>query len=277
MRLIVAWLLVAAALAGCTDEPGDEAGPGPGTGPGTDAPPLQGWVFDEAVRPLPGVTVSVLEQPDAMATTDSDGWYEFEGLPFGTPLFVAVSLPDFEPQTKGVTLHADLPTRLNFTMARVPVAQPFHQVVPFDGFIGCQAVVVVGEEITERQDCGGGTDIDTFGFTAEGDLAGVIVEIAWTPTQELAASFHASLYIGDDTEPVTEGIGTSILRLHVPEATTRERLPVGGDMRVVVQVLPDTDANEAGVGVGVAVNQDFQAFASLFYVAPPDPTYTIAG
>jgi hypothetical protein len=275
--LAAACAVLALALAGCSGDGGNDGSDGDNTTrtPRPDGPVLQGWVFDAAVRPLAGVSVAVLEQADAVVQTNADGHYVFDVLPTGQPLIVAASLAAYEPQTKGVTLHVDLPTRLNFTLARVPAAQPFHQVIPFAGFLSCQAAVVVGEDTEIVQECGSG-DESTFRFTADPGLAGVVVEVAWTEAQPLAASLHAALFIGEDAEPTTELVGGSILRLQVAEQTARDRLANGGDMSVQVRVLPNTDENEAGVGAGVALNQDFQVFASLFYVAPPDATYSVA-
>lgn len=275
--LLTLLLLVAMTLAGCADDASDPEGgedPEDTTPPGV--PPLHGWVFDEALRPLAGVDVDLLDS-NASVVTDSEGYYGFDAVKRNEPQVLVATLDGHEPNSKQVTVPPDSAVRLNFTMVPVPVKQASSEVLDFNGFIACQATVVSAEE-GNQYDCGGGQDQDVWMFSVGPDLAGAVIEIAWDSGTPAADSFHAVLEtigLGDFNVMLGEAVGTSVLRLPVGQAVAEKYYTAGGQMRLTVTVEPNVDEDESGTGAGVAVNQEFQAFASLFYVEPPSPTYTI--
>lgn len=266
-------LLASTALAGCSEDKGasDDAAPEP------ERPPLHGWVLDVALRPLAGVKVQVLET-NGTTVTDAEGYYGFDDVPTERFLVLVAALDGYETTSKQVTLPAEGIVRLNFTMVQVPFKQAYMEILPFDGFIPCQAMV----EVAEQQipfDCSGGEGVlDVWEFSVSPELAGAVIEIVWEPVTPLAESFGArleTLGLGDLNVVMSEAKGVSILRLTVAKEVAEKYYAGGGIMRLTVFAMPLTDENEVGAGAAVAVQQPFQAFASMFYIEGPDPTYTV--
>lgn len=278
MRLLAVAAVLALALAGCSDGGGKGGADGPAEGAGPGAlPMLHGYVFDPALRPLEGAVVKVLET-NASATADDEGFFGFDGLPVEQFLVVVATMPGFTPTSKQITLTADVPVRLNFTLEPVPVASPYSTVVKQEMLLECQVGTVVQEE-HNQQSCGSGVqEIDQFDIAVEAGLAGAVVEVYWEPTTQLAASLGAkleTLELGQLNLVLAQVVGTGPLVLRVPQSTAERYYPEGGLMRLTIYAEPNADENEAGVGISVAVQQPATAYASLFYVQPPDPTYSI--
>ncbi len=246
--------------------------------PAVERPPLHGWVLDPSIRPLAGVNVEVLEA-NATAITDAEGYYGFDGLPHGETMILVATLDGYRSQSRQVTLHPDVPVRLNFTMEKLPERVPYSEVDSFNGLLSCQSTVVVTES-DHTMDCSAGDPGDVWEFAVSPELAGLVLEVAWDATTDASASLEATLEtlgLGDSNQLLGQAVGTSVLRIQVAEDTAAKLYPAGGQMRLTVRVLPNTDETETGVGLGLAANQEFQAFASAFYVEGPSPTYSIDG
>jgi hypothetical protein len=279
MRALPLFLLVSLAFAGCSQGEGadkkEAEGPG-AAGPG-DAPPLHGYVFDPAVTPMAGATVRVLEN-NATAVTDEDGFYGFVGLPTDQFLVLVVSLEGYQSQSRQVTLPQGADVVLNFTLAPIPVQQPYAVALTnMDLFLACQATTEVSED-NQTYDCSGGqgTTRDRWDFEIDPKLAGAVIEIFWEPAQPGAESLAArleTLELGQLNVVLAEAVGTSPLRLPIAQVAAERYYIGGGIAKLTVWAQPDSDANEAGIGAAFAVQQDMQVYACLFYVAPPDPTF----
>lgn len=277
MRVLAALAVLALALSGCADDGGgDDAGATPGNPEGL--PMLHGFVFDPAIRPLAGVTVKVLDS-NGTATTDEQGFFGLDGLPTDQFLVVVATLDGFTPSSKQITLAVDTPVRLNFTLEPIPVQTPYSNTMEQAMLVECQVGVVLSEE-EMGQNCGTGTqDIDQWEIAVEPGLAGAVVEVFWTPTTDAAASIGIrleTLDLGQLNLILGETVGESPLRIMVPQSTADRYYPQGGLMRLTVFAKPNSDETEAGVGASVLLQQPIDAYASLFYVAPPDPSYSIA-
>lgn len=271
-------LLLAAALAGCSGkEDGGEGNESPSPG-GDSVPMLHGFVFDPALRPLAGATVKVLDA-SVETSTDDEGSYGFDGLPVERFLVVVASLDGYTPSSKQITLAADAPVRLNFTLEPVPVLAAYSNVVEQEMLVECQVGTVVQDQ-HNTQSCGTGLqEVDQFDIAVDVNLAGAVIEVFWEPTSPLATSIGAKLEtldLGQLNLVLGQVVGTSPLRISVPESTAQRYYPQGGLMRLTVYAEPNSDENEAGTGASVLVQQPVQAYASLFYVQPPDPSYSIA-
>jgi hypothetical protein len=270
---------VAVLAAGCLGDGGDGDGGGaPDAGaPGT-LPMLHGFVFDAALRPLDGTTVKVLDT-NASLVTGADGFFGFDGLPVEQFIVVVAAKEGYQPSSKQVTLTAEQPTRLNFTLEPVPVQTPYSQVADQDLFIECQAGFVLNEE-NYTQGCGSGAqDVDHWDIAVEPGLAGAVVELYWEPVTEAARSAALrleTLELGQLNLILGEVVGESPLRVMVPQAVAERYYASGGLMRLTVFAAPNADETEAGSGASLLFQQPMTAYASLFYVAPPDPSYTIA-
>lgn len=276
VRLLAVAAVLAIALAGCGDDTGG-AGPPPQSGGGL-LPMLHGYVFDPAVRPLAGVTVKVLDTNSTVAT-DANGFFGFDGLPTEQFLVIVASLPGFVSGSKQVTLTAEGPVRLNFTLDPVPVEVPYHSVEKHEMLVECQLGVVVNDQ-NETFGCGSGArNTDTWEIAVAERLSGAVIEVYWEPTTMAAESMGArleTLELGQLNLVLSEVVGTSPLRLSVPQATAERYYVSGGLMRLTVYAAPNADENEAGIGASLLAEQAITAYSSLFYVAPPDPAYTIA-
>ena len=279
MRLLAVVAVLAMALAGCSGAKDEEGGAAPQAGD-TDIPMLHGFVFDPAIRPLEGVTVKVLDT-NATTVTDDDGFFGFDGLPVEQFLVIVASVDGFVPGSKQVTLAADAPVRLNFTLEPVPVRTPFMQVDKHELVVDCQVgTVASGQNNTYACGTGASEGEDFWDIAVAPDLAGAVVEVYWEPTTDAASSIGArleTLELGQLNLILSEVVGTSPLRLSVPQLAAERYYTGGGLMRLTVFAAPNADENEAGIGASVLLEQGITAYASLFYVAPPDPSYTIAG
>ncbi|HJQ94017.1 MAG TPA: carboxypeptidase-like regulatory domain-containing protein, partial [Candidatus Thermoplasmatota archaeon] len=253
MRLLAALAVLALTLAGCSDGKGDDDGATPQAG--DDAiPMLHGYIFDAAIRPLEGATVKVLDT-NSTAVTDADGFFGFDDLPVEQFLVVVASLDGFVPGSKQVTLTADAPVRLNFTLEAVPVRTPYMQVDKHDLVVECQVGTVAnGENSTFACGAGASEGEDYWDIAVAPDLAGAVVEVYWEPTTDAAASIGArleTLELGQLNLILSEVVGTSPLRLSVPQLAAERYYASGGLMRLTVFAAPNADETEAGIGASV--------------------------
>jgi len=173
---------------------------------------------------------------------------------------------------------ADTPVRLNFTLEPIPAQAPHSQVLKQEMLVECQLGVVAADQ-ANQMNCGTGLqEVDQFDIAVDVDLAGAVVEVFWEPSSALSESIGAKLEtldLGQLNLVLGQVVGTSPLRITVPESAAQRYYPQGGLMRLTVFPAPDNEASEAGAGAALAFQQDFRAFASLFYVDPPHPTYTV--
>ncbi len=84
-----------------------------------------------------------------------------------------------------------------------------------------------------------------------------------------------TLELGQLNLNLGEVVGEFPLRIAVPQTVAERYYTAGGLMRLTVFGAPNADETEAGTGATVLFQQRFTAYASLFYVAPPDPSYTV--
>lgn len=269
--------VAALAVAGCSGGKGDDGDESASPGAGS-LPMLHGYVFDPALRPLEGATVTVLDT-NSTGVTNDEGFFGFSELPLEQFLVVVATMDGFVAGSKQVTLTADGPVRLNFTLEPVPVQTPYMQVIDHKLLVECQIGIVANDQ-NSSLGCGTGTqDVDSWDIAVGEDLAGAVIEVYWEPVTTAAASVGArleTLELGQLNLILSEVVGTSPLRLSVPQLQAERYYGAGGLMRLTVFAAPNADENEAGVGASVLVEQGLTAYASLFYVAPPDPAYTIA-
>jgi hypothetical protein len=272
----LAVLLAALLLAGCSGgKAKDDAAPD-ADAPGA-LPLLHGYVFDPTLKPLQGATVKVLDT-NSSGTTDSQGFFGFDGLPTERFLVVVATLDGYVPQSKQVTLSPEGPTRLNFTLQPVPVQVPYMQTAKQDLLVECQVGTVVNGE-NKTTDCStGAANIDHWDIAVGPDLTGAVVEVFWDPSSAAATSVGArleTLELGQLNLNLGEVVGGSPLRLQVPQVTANRYYASGGLMRLTIFAASDAEATESTAGATVLFQQPLTAYASLFYIAPPDPAYTI--
>lgn len=269
-------LALAVALAGCSGGKGGEAGDGTRPSDETLAG-LHGWVFDSAIRPLAGATVKVIDT-NTSVVTDAEGRYGMDGLPVEQFLIVVATLDGYTASSKQITLAPDTPVRLNFTLEAEPVMAPSTELREFNGIIGCQAAVVVSEQ-NQTHDCGAGNleQRDRWEFSLGPDLAGAVIEVSWNPQTQASESLGAkleTLELGKLNLVLGDLVGTSPLRVLVPESVAKKYYVEGGLMRLTVFARSNGEEVESGVGASIHVQQTFNAYATLCYVEPPAPSYS---
>lgn len=277
--LLAPLLALFVVLAGC-------AGTTPTVGP-AEVPPaaqtlgqakLAGWVTDPTVAPVAGARVSA-QGTNASTTTDEGGRFALDALPPEVPLVVVAEAPGYRVASKSLTLAADTPTLLNFTLEPIPAKVPHHEVIPLAGFLACQAAAITVEE--ERHlDCGT-EDPNNKGnleIAVGPDTAGIVFELQWdpgTPAAKFLSLTIETVGFGDQDAVLSRVQGQSVLRAQV-NAHQAERYYAGsgGIVRATIEAGVDPDEEESTVGASVHVQQNFQLFVGVFYVESPDPTYT---
>ena len=285
MKATAALLALCFALAGCSqdssavDETPIEPQGSDGASGGGRADQLGGWILDPALTPVVGATVS-LPSENITTTTGQDGYYGFGGLDTDRILLVQVTAEGFLPLSKSITLVEDARHQLNFTIAKRPVKQAYMEKQTFTGLIGCGALVRT-EDQRQPYDCSAVSPLDerVWEFNVNGDVAGIVVEASWTPDQPLAEHLNMTVEtvgLGIFDDVLAEEEGPAILQAQVTRDQSQRFYRQGGTVRVTVDVGRNIEGEEAGVGVALGFQQEFQLIASVFYVAGPPPGYTSA-
>ncbi len=285
MRASVVCLLLTlpALLAGCSGNDKDGAGPEEPIDDGTVAPKdlevLGGWIFDPALAPVEGASVTIPALNHSTETTP-EGHYGFTGLPYNQVIVVVVQAEGYESNSKAVTLSPDTILLLNFTLKPVSEKVAFSERLSFNGLISCGGVIKVQNQPNDIE-CGisGGVDERVWEFTVKPDVAGIVVEIIWeagTPAAEHLNLTIETVGFGNFDEVLAGNEGESILRGQVNRFQSERFYTEGGILRVTVDSGRNAAQDETGTGVGLAVQQDFEAFATVFYVDGPPPGYSIA-
>lgn len=284
MNRIVAVLLIAVMLAGCgskdnsgVSEPPEGPSASVDSADGDDQ--LHGWVLDGKFQPIEGAVVTV-HGYNVTSRTGPAGYYGFSGMETDTLLTVQVEAEEFKPQTRAITLLPDSQTLVNFTLLPVPVATPYDEVHAMTAHIECGAVFVT-QESRQPYDCSaaGAVDNRVWEFTVNGNVATIVVEAFWDYDTQLAEHLNLTVEtvnLGIFDEILAENEGQSPLQGIVTNEQSNRFYRQGGTVRVSVDIGRNIDDEEAGIGAGVAVDQEVQLIATVFYVAPAPPGYTAA-
>ncbi|HUR24533.1 MAG TPA: carboxypeptidase-like regulatory domain-containing protein [Candidatus Thermoplasmatota archaeon] len=272
-------LLQAGLLAGCAHNA--QAPPGlPLDEHGDSLPTLHGIVVDGAIRPLVGATVVFLGT-DVNATTDGEGRYEIRRPTLvAEDVLVSARKDGFLPRTQQSQVSGQRSTRLDFVLGEDPSIVPHVDVLQYRGTLRCDAAVAAA-----GQSQGAGCDADhreddavppwLWEINPTPNLAGAVVDVDWealTPaSQTLHAVLRAPMAGGQGGTVVAEATGPSPLRLEVPAAQART---FGRWTAIRLEV--DLAEQDGGLPGAAPRDQRFDAYASLFYVDPVPPGYSLA-
>jgi hypothetical protein len=237
-------------------------------------PPVQGFVFDPALRPLAAVHVRVLDSNQS-AVTDAGGHFELKEVPFDEPMVLVASLAEYQSSNKQVSVPFGSAIRINFTLQPVPPKVPRVDVLKFKGFLACQAAT---GPLNQSVDCSNGQQRDIWQLNADVSLEGAVMEVYWNATTPLAQRMHAKLVtteLGKLNTVLGEITGTSPLRIVVPREQAMLYYGAGGVMKLYVNLEPSGAAGPAPAA-GASVQQGFDCYASLFYNQPAPAGYSIA-
>lgn len=282
MRGVVLLVICALVLAGCSGKGGGETTDDGSSGNASSGsvPPLSGWVFDPAVAPVVGANVTI-PSLDFGVATDEQGRFAFADVPANQPLLVVVTADGYKPGSKSLQLDPGTAMRLNFTLDRVSVQKPHHQTQTFTGNIDCAGVLKIDDQ-REPLPCGGvdlGIDERVWEFQVNEGLAGAVIEVVWTPVTPAAQHLNLTIETvgaGNLDEVLFSQENGNILRGQIGTYDANRFYSGGGTVRVTLDIGRNIDDEEAGVGAGLAFQQDFDVFATAFYVEPPPPSFTIA-
>jgi len=266
-------VLVALLVAGCATEPPEPPPP---------ATTLHGWVRDAALHPVPGAEVGLVHAangtPGPATVTDADGHYAFGDVPDGD-LLLHASAVGYGSSSLALTPVPGAPHLRNLTLQREPAPRP-PEVLRFQGFIDCSGFVAAGHghgggdpEGEDTVSCSAGGDAHVWDLELPPDVAGLLLEIAWDPGTQLAENLLVLVHhVDDGTEDVIGfGEGPSVLRVGIARLVLEDRYAAGGLLRVDVQIGGGPDQED--VAAGLAFQQPFDVYASLFYDAPPPVGY----
>jgi len=263
-----------AALAGCAA--------GEAAAPPTDVRVVvEGWVTDQALRPLAGA--SVTPRGGAPATAGEDGRYRLL-LPPDEDVLLSFQAAGHASASRVVKAGTGMHHWHNVTLPRLPSGEPRLEVDRWDGRLRCAVAAVVVEDPSSPHEHQGvrcselaplGVDEHTWGFAIPDGASGLVLELHWEPN----TPFSMALTLKVETASgrlVGMVEGPSLLRLQVA-ATHLARAAADGEA-LHVTVLPGAGmgSHEHGA-VGVFVEQPFTLFATTFHNQPADPAYSVAG
>lgn len=284
MRLAAVAVICLLLFAGCTSkEPSEVVDDEPLGSDGVSGQgrndQLAGWVLDATLTPIEGATVA-LPGENATAVTGGDGYFGFNGLDTDRVMIVQATADGFKPSSKTVTLLRDAVFRMNFTLEALPVKTPYLEKQAFTGFIGCSSVVRLNDD-RYPYDCSAVSPQDerVWDFNVNGDVAGIVIEVAWEYDTNLAEHLNVTVEtvdLGIFEEVLAYGEGASIMQVQVTREQSERFYRQGGTVRVTVDVGRDIEGEETNVGAAMAIQQEFEVIASVFYVTGPPPGYTSA-
>lgn len=285
MRAIAALMLVATAMAGCSDG-APPADVDDGTYDGFEKPPvtddtglIRGVVVSEAIVPLAGATVTI-QQTQQEVKTNENGAFLFGGLEAGSYLLRVHAL-GYETVQSSVQVEAGVaePPVVRILLPADPSGMPYHKDHHFTGFIWCGLNYVAV--------CGGLRDFAGFGddtyselYDTDRDITHLQSEMFWQNTQRLGDSFSVAHRFatqeqfdgGFYEDGLTSGSGPSPL-LVVTDAEKYNKNSVGEDYEFLISIFAGQSVTAPGTayGLGAAVEQDYEMFIHEFHgYTPPE-------
>lgn len=285
VAFLMAGLSCASLLAGCTDQ-GDAVLDAIQTlQPGE----LRGVVIDAAVRPIPGVTLSVPGRPEVEANvTDADGAFLLTGLAPGTVIVAATKPGHLDAYVEVAVGKAN--ALVQIVLEPLLETKPYVVLESFDGFMDCGlgsgpafgltagCMVIVGgalyvacvgsDPVPPAGVCIGGTS-PYYVSAAEGNMTTAQTEAVWTPTVQGQSELLIGSYVVDSQGAVVGGlptaVGPSILVRRLNETVVQEN-GLGGAHRVAIFINPGN-----GGPANIVVQQPYRVFhTSTFFFALPE-------
>jgi hypothetical protein len=240
---------------------------------------IQGFVTDEAFAPIVNARV-VVEELDLSLTTDDTGQFSFTGVPAGTYGIRAERI-GYNPAKKSVTVGESGTANVEFTLKAIRKEVAYHKTQHFAGFWECNTHEVnCGKPLddTGLSEQLGRQANDAYQWTLPLDrkLAGLVVEVVWTPGASPASDrFEVTIRndVSQDETPLKEGKGASPLLVRVEQSEIETAsLAEGGSVTIRVDLAPTQGQEPSdGVGFGFAFEQPFDVYVTPFYLDPaPD-------
>ena len=258
-------LLTLTLLAGCaSDEPkpeqltladGTTIDLGEGTSDTKGA--IVGYVVDEAIRPLDGVTITI---PGRDTVSDAQGFFRFDLV---EPGFYAVTATAFGYTTtqSGTDVVAGETSTVKLQVTTSSAPQPYHETFPFDAYM--QAWGTIGQWAVEIV---APTPLCQCAYTVPiaDELTGLVIEGFWdgtVPDPAGLTEFYWEAYT-DGAEWLDSGYCASPCNVQ-PDLSDY----AGGDITVRI----------SGPDAWVAYQQQVRLFTTAFYNQPVPEGFSVAG
>lgn len=271
--LPVVLLALSAALAGCGQAP--EA-----TRP-TAGPQVEGWIVDERLAPVAGARATAIGL-GANGTSDADGHFAF-AVPPGADVVVLAEADGFIGQTRAVSANSGDILVVNFTLERVPVAEPYRTVESFDGILRCGVVAVAGEDPGQPHEHEGvrcsallGDDANIWPYEVPANATGLVIEALWEAQSDLSRSMYLNVSVEATGEVLGWQEGESPLRAQPGRSNLDLQRQLGHRVLAIRMESGAGTGNHEHGAVGVVFEQAFRLFVTAFYNGPVDPGYAFA-
>ena len=242
---------------------------------------IRGVILDPAITPVAGATVK-LAATGQEATTDEGGLFVFADLDPGTH-FLDASKPGWTSTQQSVDVVADVaePAIVKVMIQRIPGAEPRAVTVRLEGFISCSVGTPVSFHncnTTEPQRSALFADF-------EGRPSAVQTELMWESTQALGDWLYVINAVCECGGQVPPDAGDERRFDETDSATSPYIVRFDGDWlddndaggenaQVGVDVSASGPEPETTNGSGVALNQNFDLFVTIFYNLEPDPAWS---
>lgn len=272
VRLFVLALVLA--VAGCAQPPA-----APDDAP-VAGPIVEGWIVDERFVPVGNVSVS-LAGFGVQTASDPSGYYRLDA-PRGADLLVVTQADGFRPQTRSVGAQSGERHLVNFTLERIPDAEPFHVVTTHTGTVRCGVVAIVAEDQSRPHEHQGvrcsqllNDTSNQWTYTLPSNTTGVVMEVAWTPQSEVAQALVLKVIVAGTGDVLAFIEGTSILRIQLSSVNLAQAAAAGHtELRVTLEPGAGTGNHEHGAA-GAFFEQPFDVYATAFFNGPVDASYSI--
>jgi hypothetical protein len=271
---ILAVLVIALAVAGCSASPGakqaDDVLGDVQVETTATLGGIRGVVVDEAIRPVNG---AFIERSDGggNVTSSEEGTFAFDRLEPGQ-YFFTVSRPLFVPVQAQAVVTAGEVTSLRVQLLADRTPQPYHETFQKTGFIqygagiGTFAVNLVAQEFLDQSICNCYIRFDT----APGAVA-IVIEATWESAVACPPGTTDDLYW-----QIYEGDTESI---HIESAFT------ANPIYTVIDKVAAWDANQTSFEASVTeggdcprYNQQYESYYTAWYLAfPPEGWSIVAG
>ncbi len=298
-------LLVLALLAGCSDDKASDTDSEPITDDLKSTATtgvIRGVILDETITPVEGVSVSIKGHRNA-TTTGPDGRFGFDGLEPGTYVLDASKPGHDQVQTTAKVLAGvSAPAILKITLPRLPETVPYILPIQVRGILNCEVLAGALLQSCDLDTGVAGEDTAQFFLPVDERVPHAVqVELDWESNQQAGDSLtmtFGSCTGGDYCSPY--GIGTnmlcqtwgqSLLWCSVNQYSVvrsgkgaggstvgQTNLGVGSGPGIALAVGADcslctpaaTPQCSDACGVGVVLQQEFDAYVHVFYNFTPE-------
>jgi hypothetical protein len=174
------------AFAGCTAAPGQSA-PEPSPTFSDLLGSIVGTVVDEELNPITNAQVALGSSVKDALLTQSDGSFRFDGLPPG-PETLYVAAIGYQAAASRIQVEAGKVQEVAIRLSDIASAVPFSTLDVRRGLIACGSGAGFNGSGITQVGCGAADPNQEFlfNYTFGKNLAGILFEMTWTPTQALS-------------------------------------------------------------------------------------------